>query len=377
MAKHIAHIDGLRALAALFVFMNHGFRMAWPNSPAVPAEMHPQGLLLALTSWMRYGHFSVTTFIAISGYCLMLPFVHGAQTSGFAAIPFYARRAWRILPTYYAALALSLLLIWIVLGDKTGTQWDAALPVSLEGIAVRLVMLQDVLHVNQINNPLWSVATEFRIYLLMPLVVALFMRAGPLPSVAVVTGAIVLLQVLQVPFLRHITFTYFCVFCMGGAAAWASATTLPVRGRAASGALAALLLAAAMAVLTCMDFSAGLPYWRFIDLLVGAGMSLLLVHCHTQPQSLVTRFLSLRGLVFIGSFSYSIYLMHFPLQALVWTQVVRPPGLSIETSFGLFVLLGFPLVLAMCWAFFLLFERPVLKHRPRLLSGRTLRRRAG
>jgi peptidoglycan/LPS O-acetylase OafA/YrhL len=370
MAKHIPHLDGLRALAALFVLANHGFRMAWPNSPAVAMEMHPDGWLLALTSWMRYGHFAVTTFIAISGYCLMLPFVHAGRISGFAALPFYARRAWRILPTYYAALALSLLLIWTVLGDKTGTQWDAALPVTLEGIAVRLVLLQDVLLVNQINNPLWSVATEFRIYLLMPLVVVLFMRAGPLASVALVTGAIVVLQLLQAPFARHITATYLCVFCMGAAAAWAGTSTLAPARRSTVGALAALLLAAAFGLLAWLDLAAGLPYWRFIDIVVGAAMSMLLVHCQMHPQSLATRLLSLRALVFIGGFSYSIYLMHFPFQALVWTRLVMPLGLDVETSFGIFLLLGFPLVLALCWVFFVAFERPVLRHRPRFLARR-------
>ena len=362
MKRHLAHVDGLRALAALFVLANHGFRMAWPNSPAVPVETHPEGLALALTSWMRYGHFAVTTFIAISGYCLMLPYVRTGRIEGFDALPFYGRRAWRILPTYYAALAMSLLLIWLFIGEKTGTQWDASLPVTAEGIAVRIAMLQDVLLVNQINNPLWSVATEVRIYLLMPLVVGLFAVAGAWRAAMIVAAAVLVLQVSGVPLVKHITFTYLAVFCMGAAAA--SAAGSHEKSASIAG---ASLLAAALLALGTMDFHQGASMWRYVDMIVGAGIACLLVHCEGSQRSLLTRALAWRPLVFIGGFSYSIYLMHFPLQALVWIHLVRPLELPVHGAFALFLVLGSPLVLAGCRVFYLLFERPVLMHRPSAL----------
>lgn len=362
MRRHLAHVDGLRALAALFVLANHGFRMAWPNSPAVPVETHPEGLALALTSWMRYGHFAVTTFIAISGYCLILPYVRQGRIEGFEALPFYGRRAWRILPTYYAALALSLLLIWLFIGEKTGTQWDAALPVTPEGIGVRIAMLQDVALVNQINNPLWSVATEVRIYLLMPLVVSLFVFMGPARAAVAVGVTVLALQGLGLPFVGHITFTYLAVFCMGAAAACAGGAGARMAMWAGTA-----LLATAIAVLCALGFHQGAPWWRHLDLLVGAGIACLLVHCEGAAGSPITRALSWAPLVFVGGFSYSIYLMHFPLQALVWIHLVRPLGLPAESAFALFLVLGFPLVLAGCRLFYLLFERPVLRHRPSAL----------
>ena len=43
---------------------------------------------------------------------------------------FFRRRARRLLPPYYASFGLSLLLIWTVIGTRTGTHWDISVPVD-------------------------------------------------------------------------------------------------------------------------------------------------------------------------------------------------------------------------------------------------------
>lgn len=65
---HLAAVDGLRALAALFVVAHHIHRtLWWPNSP--PPGIRP------FVSPLLYGHYAVSVFIVISGFCLMLPVI--------------------------------------------------------------------------------------------------------------------------------------------------------------------------------------------------------------------------------------------------------------------------------------------------------------
>ena len=106
----------------------------------------------------------------------MLSVVRGDGFVRGGILTFLKRRSQRILPTYYAALALSLLLIWLFIGTVTGTHWDKSLPVTFNGTMVHLLMLQDIESRSQIYHVLWSVALEWHIYFLFPL----FVWARPL-----------------------------------------------------------------------------------------------------------------------------------------------------------------------------------------------------
>src|SRR4051794_25368043 len=58
---HLAFVDGLRALAALYVVMHH----IWYNAPLTGAFGS------AMDIW-RFGRYAVDLFIVLSGFCLML-----------------------------------------------------------------------------------------------------------------------------------------------------------------------------------------------------------------------------------------------------------------------------------------------------------------
>src|SRR5688572_23981724 len=117
---HLAHIDGLRALAALVVFVNHAYAQVWNPGRG----QFPDGVFSPFTYSLVAGHLCVTVFIVISGFCLALPVVATDGELRGGALAFFKRRARRILPPYYGAVALCLALIYTVIGDKTGTLWD-------------------------------------------------------------------------------------------------------------------------------------------------------------------------------------------------------------------------------------------------------------
>jgi len=366
----LSHIDGLRALAAIFVMFNHGFRYPWPNVPAVAFEQHPEGVLLVLTSWMRYSHFAVTIFLAISGYCLMLPFVRSGALDLKTVGRFYGRRAWRILTPYYAALFTSLVLIYVALGFKTGTQWDACLPVTVNGVLVRIFLLQDVFIKSQINNPLWAIATMWRIYFAFPLIFILFQKLGPMIATCIiVVGSLGLQYFDPFPYSRHITVAYSAIFSLGCLGACVqddlSDRFVSLLRMAWIGVTVILIVLFGM-----LSYSDSRPLWRIADYGVGFSVVALFVDLHRRPSSKIGAALSNPYLTHIGMFSYSIYLMHFPFQALVWIYLIRPLAMSLNAKFIIFVLLGFPVVTILCWFFYLLFERPLTRFQPAILRSR-------
>ena len=125
----VVGLDGIRGLAALFVVLNHIFERAWPGYPG--ASHVP-----FWAAWMVYGRGGVAIFIALSGFSLGL----GPARSGwrFKSIATYAhRRAWRILPPYWAALGFSLVMTWYVLAQPG---WPAP---NGKSVAVYGFLVQD------------------------------------------------------------------------------------------------------------------------------------------------------------------------------------------------------------------------------------------
>src|SRR5258706_10533817 len=135
----LSYLDGLRAVAALYVVLFHavaGFAVGL------------SGAFRGLQILFGFGHEAVAIFIVLSGYCLMLPVARsagGQLKGGFAG--YLGRRAFRILPPYFATLALSLLLIRyvpVLAHGGTRTIWDDSLPgVGLGPIAWHLLLVNN------------------------------------------------------------------------------------------------------------------------------------------------------------------------------------------------------------------------------------------
>ena len=91
----------LRGLAALWVFLLHihGYWLDNVRPPTLTAD----GLLVRV---MGFGGAGVDIFIVLSGFCLTLPLLRGGSMRSLDARRFFRRRAYRLLPAYYAAVVL-------------------------------------------------------------------------------------------------------------------------------------------------------------------------------------------------------------------------------------------------------------------------------
>jgi peptidoglycan/LPS O-acetylase OafA/YrhL len=154
--RRLVGLDGIRGLAALFVVVNHVFLRAFPGYPADKAPFWAAGFI--------YGRFAVVVFIVLSGFSLSVaPARAGWRLDG--VVKFAHRRAWRILPPYWAALVFSLLMTWFVVAQPG---WPIP---TARSVVVNGLLVQDVVFVPSPNRAFWSIAIEAHLYVVFPLLI--------------------------------------------------------------------------------------------------------------------------------------------------------------------------------------------------------------
>ena len=350
-AGHLLFLDGLRALAALFVIAHHSWLEIWPSAL-------PSGPLAKWTNWLIFGHYAVALFITLSGFSLMLSVIRNNGILRGGAKTFFLRRARRILPPYYFALGLSLLLCLTLIGKPTGTHWDVSVGFGKRDVLHHLTLTQDLFGAGAINHAFWSIAVECHYYLFFPLLVWSWRKFGPMTTTAAAFAiSLIGAQKVSLPLMHPALFPFFTLFALGMLAATLCYYEKPNwrkwRDNVPWLALALILLA--LAIKTHRS-----RFSDYADYPFGLACMALLIAVGRSPQGKIRAALSWRPLVFIGGFSYSIYLIHAPLIQLFWQYVLHPLRLSETATFLLLELVGTPLFVAVAYGFYWYCERPYL-----------------
>ena len=154
MNKRISGIDPLRGMAALAIFGCH-ISQYWLAATPTPK---------IVTNILANAGHSVDLFLVISGTCLALPLV--GRPGRFDRSVFLKRRAFRLLPPYYIALALASALAlstvtWRLVVAQRASAFD---------VVVHALFLQAAVpgRSGTINGSLWTVAMEVQLYLCFP-----------------------------------------------------------------------------------------------------------------------------------------------------------------------------------------------------------------
>jgi peptidoglycan/LPS O-acetylase OafA/YrhL len=366
-SRHLTYLDGLRGLAALQVVLGHAaMQIQW-------GSFLQNGFVRTVIWPVTYAREAVALFIVLSGFCLMLPVVRRAGLLEGGAVLFFKRRARRILPPYFFALGLSLLMIWTIIGSRTQTHWDVSLPADRKAILAHLLLLQDLFRDTsaRINHVMWSISVEWRIYFLFPLLVLFWRSIGPyMATLAALVSSYLLVRWLHFGWLNTAAFGVcpqfvglFAMGMFGAGVAYSNDLRLArLRTMVPWGLVAALTLAAVVFSKELKFRQDGNFPWYLRDYLVGLFATSLMVFAAVQPRSLVGGLLSWKPFVFLGTFGYSLYLMHAPFLQLVTQYGLGPLGLPPLTAFCLLAMLGTPVVVVLCYLFFLICERPFLNH---------------
>jgi peptidoglycan/LPS O-acetylase OafA/YrhL len=350
----IAGLDGIRGLAALYVVTCHIFLRAWPGYPGTNHAPFWAALL-------SHGRGGVAMFIVLSGFSLGL----GPARLGWrlpSAAAFAHRRAWRILPPYWAALGFSLLMTWYVLAQPGWTRPDG------KSVVVYGLLVQDVFSVGIPNRAFWSIAVEAQLYVLLPLLLLLVRRVSARAMVGLVAAVVVTAGLLgpHVPLMNSalIKFTpdLAVLFAVGLLAAGIGTARDRTRSRPWGGyALAAAVPVIALMVIKGATWSNTNLFW--LDLAWSPALGCFLAAVATARPRFVVRFLDSRLPQSLGSFSYSLYLTHLPIVMAVSYLLVLGRVASGTPAF--FVLAAILIPVTVCFArmFAAVFEFPFQRHR--------------
>lgn len=302
-------LEGLRGLAILLVVAFH-----------------------AGVSWLSGGFVGVDVFFVLSGYLITGALARELVDTGHIdRAAFFARRARRLLPTFFVILLATL-----------GIAVFLYAPIDVPSIAsdARAVALQygNVLFAQQsvdyhraAGNPLlhtWSLAVEQQFYVVWPLLFALIARIADGTDesesfmrrrvvVAIVSAALVsfvaslfITRTAQ-PWAFFTMPTRLWEFALGGLAA----LVLNPAARLPRGVLLQIVGLVAVGIAS-FTYGEALPYPGFYALLPVIGAVAIVLGGQVAPESVVSRALSSAPLQWLGRMSYAWYLWHWPLVGL-------------------------------------------------------------
>jgi len=352
-------VDQLRGIAALAVVICHASVSAYKTAPNLDGGPWPW-----LASTLGFGYLGVPLFFVISGFCIHLPHARALASGDPVPAPawrrFFARRFWRLYPPYLAALGFALVLLSLV---------SARPPVSWVTLAAQAFLVH-TFHPGSfdgINPPAWTLAVEAQLYLAYPVVFWLIARRGALRALAVVLSVTMAyrLGVTVVPLAAFggLAWEFFLArwfeWVLGAVIAeWAV-------GRFALPRVVFRPETAALALGVGVLFE--WQIWRYglytlKDPLYGIAFALLL--CVALQRERVGRASAVgRSLAALGLYSYSLYLLHRPIQLAVeplardvatWPLVLAygiPSSLLIMSA-------TMPIVLWASWLFYRYCEAP-------------------
>lgn len=284
-SRRIPELDGLRAVAILSVFVHHAF-----NTPLL---------------WM-----GVDLFFVLSGFLITGILLDRKETGLPYFSYFYERRARRILVPYIVLLAVSSLVF--------GTEWMKywywyAFFGTNIGNALHQVGSESLV-------PLWSLAVEEQFYLLWPVVVLMASEKWLFRIAAAALFVVPILRALATPLFRTSLPIYYLtpfrmdLLCAGALLALLFRVRKALPGKSHRVGYVLLLLSTALLFLMSRN-----PGFRsgsntrfsnaFLYSLVLVIVSSLLVIA-LSGRGLICQLLRWAPLRWIGTISYSMYLVH-------------------------------------------------------------------
>jgi peptidoglycan/LPS O-acetylase OafA/YrhL len=303
--ERLSYIDGLRAVAVTGVILCH----AEMGSPIKGTHL-----------WLDGGH-GVDLFFVISGFCLSYPTLRKFIFTGksdFDVVRFATHRIVRILPPYYLATLLLLLvaaLSWF-LGGRFAPPGTS--PLHVKDIISQLLFLDR--GVRLATPPYWTLVVELRWYLLFPAMLALWIRAPR----AFIAFALVCSIAYFFTRAHNLDIGALPAFMLGIVAADMSIRNHPLCRYAPQLAAAGLIAAVLIEPFNWTPDEFGTdqhvliwqanPGWYLASFaaVIAAGR-----------VTWLRRMLSLPLITLIGVASYSIYLMHYPIVVAI-EGAIRP-----------------------------------------------------
>jgi peptidoglycan/LPS O-acetylase OafA/YrhL len=305
-------IQALRGLAVLLVILYHAGLGVFPG-----------------------GYLGVDIFFVVSGFLITGIITRELAAGTFSFRRFYLRRARRLLPAAYTMLALTTAAAAVLLSATQFREYLQQFYGSIlfaanvvlwkqTGYFAEAAYMKPLLH-------MWSLSLEEQYYLVIPLLLAISGRRLWLPLLLLGSLLSLCAALMLVAYKPSVTFfmlpTRFWELGIGSVGA-----LLATHARSRSWA-ARLLVPALAALLIVPSFPLDLPHPGANALIVCLA-TLIVILAHSQRLSGNP---ATKALAVVGDFSYSLYLVHFPIYALTRAMFMSA-HLPVPLSVALLIL---------------------------------------
>lgn len=162
MHGDLVALDGVRGLAMLLVLWAH---LTLVSLTYGATSMLPKPLVIL----GEFGDWGLHLFFVLSGFLLFLPYAR-SLLSGRNSPPswrqFYTRRACRILPLYFVAIAIPL--VTTLAFAVRGAGLHAVVAAGAMALLFHNMQTEAWQIISNWDTPLWSLAVEWQFYLVLP-----------------------------------------------------------------------------------------------------------------------------------------------------------------------------------------------------------------
>lgn len=339
--KYRADIDGLRAIAILFVLIYHGGFSLFPS-----------------------GFIGVDIFFVISGFLITTIIHNSLNQNNFSFFDFYNRRLWRLQPVLICFIVItSLACLLFFLPDDLTQFFRSARKTSLfisnlffnqhtTGYFAPDTHQLPLLHT-------WSLSIEWQCYLILPAFMLLIHKLGTnKKNTMFLVWVLTLVSFgLSLYYSRVLPAqTYFQLssrlfeFLIGSCVALAPWSPIKIN-KINSNILGGIALISLLFVASTDNILLGYP--NEYALLVCLATALLITLGTSTPSNWVIRMLSAPPIVFIGVLSYSLYIWHWAIFSILRYQSLKENAVVLAIAYMLIFILAY-----LSWRFI---EKPAKK----------------
>lgn len=358
MSRRLPFIDGVRGLAAVVVLVGH---LIFITPGMREPSLHDASLVDLLLWPFRFSGEMVLLFLLVSGFALYYSErtrqMNGGRPTTYRE--FAARRAWRIGPIYYLALAFGLAVAPIVRDLTLRPENKVTQLVTVGGVGSHLLFVQNLNSdwLFQLNSPLWTIAYEIQLYLIFPLIYLSMRRWNPFVSAIAIVIAVKGVSLLQIG---------FPVF---GLARWFVAGVL-LAELTAQGWRIALKVSLPIGLGALLVGMAEIPRLQSEsphDVIWLTAFIFLLFAMLERPDG-VRNPMASPVAHWIGLRSYSLYALHWPvmLLLLLFAQKIKLTGSGAALAV---TLSGIPICFGLTMLAYRLVERPSLRRVAQVARG--------
>ncbi|MBV6626272.1 MAG: acyltransferase [Rivularia sp. (in: Bacteria)] len=344
---HFRFIDGLRALAALWVILFHS---------VTDADKTISQFTDTLPKWFVYivfekGHLGVAVFFVISGFLIS----HSLKNTQFNFAwfkNFVLRRLVRLSPTYYLSILTTLAIGFIAAYAKSEDFAPLGYPLSVPRLIAHVFYLQDIFKLHHVNDVYWTLCLEVQSYLVFGILFWLVqwinfhwnIRQGKvfvfLPSAII--AALYAMEIIKYEGRETVFLPVWYSFLLGAFAYWTWRKELKL-----------LLFYFYVAVLVFAGIANSSEF-----AIASSIVAVLLLEVARVNR--MEQLLNWQWLQFVGKISYSLYLTHVPILGGVYWVVFKLFNHSVWSEF-LALILGVGSSIIFATLIWQVIEKPSIK----------------